>query len=138
MNLTKKYINDIVYQVIGASIEVHKALGPGLLESVYHKCLKHELAIRNISFESEVIIPINYKKLEVNANLRLDLLVEGILPVELKATDKMASVFDAQILSYMKLLCVPKGLMINFHVNNIFKDGQKTFVNKLYIDLDDE
>ena len=90
MNLTKKYINDIIYQVIGASIEIHKALGPGLLESVYHKCLKHELTIRNISFESEVIIPINYKKLEVNANLRLDLLVEGILPVELKATDKMA------------------------------------------------
>jgi len=138
MSLTKKSLNEIVYQVIGAAIEVHKELGPGLLESVYHKCLKHELDIRGIKYKSELVVPITFKGLDIEANLRLDLFVEDILPVELKATNEIVPVFEAQIISYMKLLDVPKGLLINFNVRNIFKEGQKTFVNELYRELLDE
>ena len=138
MPLTKKSLNEIVYQVIGAAIEVHKELGPGLLESVYHKCLKHELDIRGIKYKSELVVPITFKGLDIEANLRLDLFVEDILPVELKATNEIVPVFEAQIISYMKLLDVPKGLLINFNVRNVFKEGQKTFVNELYRELLDE
>jgi len=138
MPLTKKAINNIIYQVIGAAIEVHKELGPGLLESVYHKCLKHELDLRSINYVSELVIPISYKGLETDTHLRLDLFVEGIIPVELKATEGIIPIYDAQILSYMKLLDAPKGLLINFNVRNIYKEGQKTFVNEIYRDLPDE
>ncbi|NOX18031.1 MAG: GxxExxY protein [Chlorobi bacterium] len=135
MSLTKTYLKDLIYKVNGAAIEVHKNLGPGLLESVYHKCMKRELTIRNIEFESELIIPINYKGLDIEAELRCDLFVENILPVELKATDGINPVHEAQLLTYMKLLNAPEGLLINFNVTNIFKEGQKTFVNELYRDL---
>ena len=138
MKLTKKYLDDLSYKVIGAAIEVHKGLGPGLLESVYHKCLMHELKLRGITYITELVIPINYKGLELDTNLRLDLLVEGVLPVELKSTEGIAPIFEAQIISYMKLIDAPKGLLINFNVTNIFKEGQRTFVNELYRELDDE
>ena len=137
MTLTKSYLKDLVYQVNGAAIEVHKALGPGLLESVYHKCLKHELAIRNIKFQSELVIPINYKGLQLDAELRCDLLVEGVLPVELKATEGVNPIHEAQLLTYMKLLELPKGLLINFNVTNLYNDGQRTYVNELFRNLDD-
>ena len=135
MKITKKYLDDLTYNVIGAAIEVHKELGPGLLESVYHKCMKHELSIRGISYESELRTPVTYKGLDLDTDLRLDLFVEDILPVELKSTDGIAPIFEAQILTYMKLLKAPKGMLINFNVTNIFKEGQKTFVNELYRDL---
>ncbi len=135
MEITKAYLNDLVYQVTGAAIEVHKELGPGLLESVYHKCLKHELAKRGINFKSELIVPVNYKGLKLDTELRCDLFVENILPVELKATNGFVPINEAQIITYMKLLNVPKGLLINFNVTNIFKEGQKTFVNELYRNL---
>ena len=135
MEITKAYLNDLVYQVTGAAIEVHKELGPGLLESVYHKCLKHELAKRGINFKSELIVPVNYKGLKLDTELRCDLFVENILPVELKSTTGFIPINEAQIITYMKLLNVPKGLLINFNVTNIFKEGQKTFVNELYRNL---
>lgn len=135
MQLTKSYLKDLIYKVNGAAIEVHKALGPGLLESVYHKCLKHELNVRGIEFQSELVIPINYKGLQLDAELRLDLLIEEILPVELKATEGINPIHEAQILTYMKLLELPEGLLINFNVTNLYKEGQKTFVNKLYRNL---
>lgn len=137
MQLTKSYLTDLVYKVNGAAIEVHKALGPGLLESVYHKCLKHELSLRGIKYQSELVIPINYKGIELDADLRVDLLVEGALPVELKTTDGFHPIHEAIIMSYMKLLEKPEGLLINFNVTNIFKEGQKTFVNELYRNLPD-
>ena len=137
MTLTKSYLKDLVYKVNGAAIEVHKALGPGLLESVYHKCLKHELAIRKINFQSELIIPINYKGLQLDAELRCDLLVEGVLPIELKATDGINPIHEAQLITYMKLLELPEGLLINFNVVNLYKEGQRTYVNELYRNLDD-
>jgi len=135
MNITREELDDLTYDVIGAAIEVHKNIGPGLLESVYHKCMMHELSSRDISYKSEVRTPVSYKGLDLETNLRLDLLIEGILAVELKSTNGIVPVFEAQILTYMKLLKVPKGILINFNVTNIFKEGQKTFVNELYRDL---
>ncbi len=132
MEITKSYLKDLIHQVNGAAIEVHKCLGPGLLESVYHKCMKHELAIRGINFVSEMSVPVDYKGLNVEAELRCDLYLENILPVELKSTDAIHPIHEAQILTYMKLLEAPEGLLINFNVVNIYKEGQKTFVNELY------
>jgi len=135
MDFSKKYINDLIFDVIGAAIEVHKHLGPGLLESVYHKCLMHELNLREIMFISEMRTPVIYKGLDLDTELRLDLFIEGILPLELKAVDSVLPIHEAQILTYMRLLNVPKGLMINFNVTNIWHEGQRTFVNELYRNL---
>ena len=135
--ITKCYLKDLIYKVNGAAIEVHKALGPGLLESVYHKCMKHELSLRKINFQSELIIPVSYKGIRIDAELRCDLYVENILPVELKAIEGILPIHEAQIITYMKLLEAPEGLMLNFNVTNIFKEGQKTYVNELYRDLFD-
>jgi GxxExxY protein len=130
--MTKTYLKDLIYQVNGCAIEVHKHLGPGLLESVYHSCLKKELTIRGFNFQTELTIPVNYKGLEVEAGLKCDLFIEKILVVELKAVEKVLPIHEAQLLTYMKLLEVPIGLVINFNVKHIFKDGQKTYVNELY------
>ena len=132
MNYTKQDLKDLVYKVNGAAIEVHKHLGPGLLESVYHKCLIRELELKEIKFQSELSIPIEYKGIEVNAELRCDLIIENKLVVELKSVSEMKPIFEAQILSYMNLLNLPMGLLINFNVTNTYKEGQKTYINKLY------
>jgi len=130
--MTKTYLKDLIYKVNGCAIEVHKHLGPGLLESVYHSCLKKELTIRGLDFQTEIIIPVNYKGLEIEAGLRCDLLIEKTLVVELKAIKKVLPIHEAQLLTYMKLLEVPIGLIINFNVTHIFKEGQKSYVNELY------
>lgn len=132
MSITKQYLKDLVYEVNGAAIEVHKALGPGLLESVYHKCMKTELSLRGIQFQSELLVPINFKGIEIAADLRCDLFVENILVVELKAIETILPIHEAQILTYIRLLNSPEGLLINFNVTHIFKEGQRTFVNELY------
>lgn len=136
--MTKTYLKDLIYQVNGCAIEVHKHLGPGLLESVYHSCLKKELIIRGINFQTELIIPVNYKGLEVEAGLRCDLFIEKSLVVELKAIEKVLPIHEAQLLTYMKLLEVPIGLIINFNVTHIFKEGQKSYINELYRYLEEE
>ncbi len=135
MQITKTYLKDLIYKVNGAAIEVHKALGPGLLESVYHKCLKHELSIRGIKYKSELIVPVNFKGLQLDAELRCDLFVEDILPVELKTTEGITPIHEAQLMTYMKLLNAPEGLLLNFNVTNLYKEGQRTYVNELYRNL---
>ena len=137
MNLTKSYLTDLTYQINGAAIEVHKFLGPGLLESVYHKCLKKELTERSISFQSELLVPIQFKGIELETDLRCDLFIENCIVVELKAIEAIAPIHHAQLLTYMKLLEAPKGILFNFHTVNLFKDGQKTFVNEYFKDLKD-
>lgn len=132
MSLTKSYLNDLTYQINGAAIEVHKILGPGLLESVYHKCLKKELIERGISFNSELIVPLQFKGLELETDLRCDLFVENCIVVELKAIENIAPIHQAQLLTYMKLLEAPKGILFNFHTVNLFREGQKTFVNEYF------
>jgi len=135
MEITKSYLKNLIYKVNGAAIEVHKELGPGLLESVYHKCLMKELSIRKINFTTQVVVWVNYKGLELDAELRVDLFVENILPVELKAVEIVLPIHEAQILTYMKLMEVPEGLLINFNVTNIYHEGQKTYVNEWYREL---
>ncbi len=136
MKITRKAIDEISYAVIGAAIEIHKDIGPGLLESVYHKCMIHELSLRGLKFSSELQVPVCYKGVEVSANLRCDFFVEDQLVVELKATDQIHPIYEAQLLTYMKLLEAPKGVIINFNVTNIFREGQKTYVNPIYAALD--
>jgi len=138
MRITKHFLTNLVYQVNGAAIEVHKALGPGLFESVYHKCMIQEFRLRNLHFQSEISVPTIYKGLTVETALRCDFLVENILVVELKAVEKVLPVHEAQLITYMKLLNSPKGLLINFNTSHIFNEGQKTYVNELYRDLEDE
>jgi len=136
--MTKKFLNDLTYKIIGSAIEVHKSLGPGLLESVYHKCLKQELFIHGLNYQSELLVEVNYKGISLDTELRCDLLVENQIVVELKAVDAIVPVHEAQLLTYMKLLDKPKGVLINFNCANLFKEGQRTFVNELYRNLPDE
>ncbi len=121
MRLTKKYINDLSYNIVGAAIEVHKALGPGLLESVYEKCLLHELKLRGYAVDQQVSIPLDYKGLSLEAELRADVIVEKLIVVELKAVDLILPIHKAQLLTYLKLLNAPKGLLINFNCTNIIE-----------------
>src|SRR5438105_10622366 len=127
-NITKKQINQLTYEVVGAAIEVHKTLGPGLLESVYHKCMKQELTLRGIPFSSEHPVGANYKGVKLDTDLRLDLFVNEILSVELKTVEEFAPIHTSQILTYMKLLKSPKGLLINFYCQNLYKQGLETYV----------
>jgi GxxExxY protein len=130
--ITQKYLDDLTYEVVGASIEVHKAIGKGLLENVYHECLKEELLYRKLNFFTEMKVPLIYRNKELQADLRCDLFVENCLVVELKAVSEINPVHQAQIMTYMKLLKAPKGIIINFNCFNIFKEGQKTFVNEYF------
>ena len=138
MQATKKYLNELTYKVIGCAIEVHKQIGPGLLESVYEKCFLKELDLQGVGYQKQVWVPLEYKGLELDAELRLDVLVEDLLCVELKAQEGLLPIHDAVLLSYMEMLQKPKGILINFHCLNIFKNGQKTLVNKLFSQLPDE
>ncbi|MBV9242694.1 MAG: GxxExxY protein [Acidobacteria bacterium] len=134
---TKRIVDELTYKVVGAAIEVHKELGPGLLETVYHDCIKHEFLTRGMRFVSERSVPVEYKGLSITTDLRCDLVVEDLLIVELKAVTAFLPVHQAQLYTYMKLLKLPKGLLINFHSVNIFREGQKTLVNELYRQLPD-
>lgn len=138
MEISKSYLNDLVYKIIGSAIEVHKAIGPGLLESIYHKCMIEELNNRSIHFESERKVPVIYKGKKIDTELRCDLFIKNILAVELKAVENLIPIHEAQLLTYMKLLNAPKGLLINFNSTNIFKYGQRTFVNELFRTLKDK
>jgi len=114
-------------EVVDAAIKVHKSLGPGLLESVYEICLAHELKQRGILFQTQVALPISYEGITIDAGLRLDLLVKDCLIVELKAVEKLSSIFDAQLLTYLRLSGKRLGLLINFNVP-VLKDGIKRIV----------
>ena len=114
--------------IIDAAMKVHTALGPGLLESAYEACLAHELRMRGLHVQIQVVLPIEYDGVKLDAGYRIDLLVESCVIVELKAVEKMNPIFEAQILSYLKLSKLEVGLLINFHVPRL-KDGLKRIVN---------
>ncbi len=137
-NVTKKLINELSYQIIGAAIEVHRVLGPGLLESSYEKALIHELNLRGLRTSSQQKIQIPYKGVVLSEDLRYDILVEDLIIVENKAVTEMHPVFSAVTLSYMFHLQKPKGILFNFHVQNIAKEGLKTFVNLFFEELPEE
>lgn len=135
--MTKKQIDDLTYDIIGCCISVHSALGPGLLESVYHKCLE-EFRFQKIKFQSELVVPVVYRKIEVNAQLRADFFIENTIVLELKAVDLIHPIHEAQLMTYLKLLEAPKGVLVNFNSTNIFHNGQKTFVTEKYRALKNE
>jgi GxxExxY protein len=133
--ITQKYINDLTYKIIGFAIEVHKELGPGLLESVYEKCLAHLLQLNGFEVARQQAVPIEFYGLHLDCELRYDLLVENLIIVELKTVDTFHPIHDAKLLTYLKLLKKPKGILINFNCINIFKEGQKTFVTEYFKEL---
>ena len=114
-------------EAIGAAIEVHRYLGPGLLESVYHKCLIHELELRGVTVRTQVSVPITYKGLVVENALLLDILVGDELILELKSVERMEPIFEAQLLTYMRLSGIRKGLLLNYN-SRLMKDGIKRMV----------
>lgn len=124
-------INDVTGQILDAAIRVHTALGPGLLESAYQACLAHELRKRGLKVDTEVQQPIEYDGIRIDVGYRLDLLVEDLVIVELKAVDKIAPIHEAQLLSYLKLSERQVGLLINFNVLRL-KDGFKRLVNNYH------
>lgn len=132
--ITQKYINDLSYRIIGCAIEVHKQLGPGLLESVYETCLIDELKNSGLSVKSQVYVPINYKGKDLGGILKLDLLVEDLIIVEEKAVEVMIPVYKAQLLSYLRLTGKPRGLLINFFCENI-KEQLVSLVTEEYAKL---
>ena len=123
-------INDLTGEVIGAAIEVHKHLGPGLLESAYEECLCHELSLRKITYERQIPLPINYKQLKLDCAYRLDLVVEDKVILELKSCERIEDIHKAQLLTYLKLSGLQLGLILNFNVP-IMKEGIVRVVNNL-------
>ena len=121
-------INKLTGEVIGAAIEVHKALGPGLLESAYEECLCRELFLRKMSLKRQEPLPIEYKGVKLDCGYRLDIVVADQLIVELKACESLQPVHEAQLLTYLKLTGIKVGLLINFNVP-VLKDGIKRMVN---------
>ncbi len=120
-------VNEITEIIIGAAIEVHKALGPGLLESAYEECLCRELALRQTSFERQKSLPLEYKGVQLDCGYRLDLLVADMVVVEVKAVETLLPIHEAQLLTYMRLGGWKAGLLINFNVP-VLKRGIKRMV----------
>jgi len=119
--------SELSNHVIGCAIEVHKALGPGLLESAYQQCLCHELKLNHIDFQKEKPLPVNYKGCRLDCGYRIDILVEDEIILELKSIAQLQGIHEAQIISYMKLADIKQGFLINFNVT-LLKDGLKSFV----------
>ena len=109
-------INQLSNKVIGAAIEVHKALGPGLLESAYEECLRHELNLRGLSFKRQKSLSVIYKGLKLNCGYRLDIVVENAIILEMKSCEKIEPIHKAQLLTYLKLTGLQLGLILNFNV----------------------
>ena len=120
--------NLISKSIIGAAIEVHKVLGPGLLESAYKECLYYELNFRGWRVKREVAPPINYKKVKLDHGYRIDLLVENMIVVELKTVEFLTDIHSAQVLTYLRLSGCKLGLLINFHTT-LLKNGIKRFIS---------
>ena len=121
-------INQITEEIIGSAIEVHKVLGPGLLESAYEECLCYELSKHKYSFKRQVELPVTYKEIKLDCGYRIDLVVEDRIILELKSVDRIMPIHEAQLLTYLKLCNSPVGLLINFNVP-VVTHGIKRIVN---------
>jgi len=130
MEITKKYINELTYKIIGACIEVHKVVGPGLYEDVYHQCLEREFDLLGLKYESELEIPLLYKDLKINCKVKCDFLIEDLIVLEIKSVEQFHKIHKAQTMNYMNLLKVPKSILVNFNVYNLYHEGTATFVSK--------
>jgi GxxExxY protein len=134
--MTKKEVTKLSFEITGLAIKVHKKLGPGLLESVYEQCLKFELERNGYEVKQQVNVKIKYDNLELESTLRIDLLVNDAIIIELKTVENILPIHEAQLLTYMKLLEKPQGLLINFYTKNITKT-MKPFVNEYFSKLED-
>ncbi|HHT9121901.1 MAG TPA: GxxExxY protein [Candidatus Wunengus sp. YC63] len=124
------YLNQVTEKIIGAAIEIHKTLGPGLLESAYEECLCYELSRAGLHFQRQVDLPVLYKEVRLDCGYRLDLIVEDAVIVELKTVECLLPIHEAQLLTYLKMKNLRVGLLINFNVP-VLKDGIKRMVNNL-------
>lgn len=120
--------DQITEKIIGSAIAVHKALGPGLLESAYEECLCFELAEAGLEFKRQVALPVVYKGVKLDCGYRMDVVVKGSVIIEIKAVERIGPVHEAQLLSYLKLTGMKVGLLLNFHVP-VLKSGIKRIVN---------
>lgn len=114
---------ELTAQIIGAAIEVHRVLGPGLLESAYEECLCHELGLRDLGFKRQVPLPIVYKGVNLDCGYRLDIIVQDSVILELKCVDRLLPIHDAQLITYLRLTDKQVGLLINFHVDILTRGG---------------
>lgn len=134
--MTKKEVTQLSYDIIGMAIKVHKELGVGLLESIYEDCLKYELIKNGYTVKQQLVVPIIYDNHLMETKLVVDLLVNDTVVVELKAIEEISPIHEAQLLTYMKVLKKPQGLLINFFSQNITK-SMKPFVNEYFNLLND-
>ncbi len=125
--MKKKQFSDLSNKIIGCAIEVHKTLGPGLLESTYQQCLAHEFNISQIEFKLEYALPVKYKEIRLDCGYRIDFLVEDKIILELKSVEQLKGIHEAQLLTYMKLMNINQGFLINFNVK-LLAQGLKSFV----------
>jgi GxxExxY protein len=132
--MTKKEITQLSYEIVGCAITVHKAVGPGLLESVYEKCLKEELLFNGFYVESQRRVKLKYREIDIETELRLDLIVNDLIVIEVKSVEHLLPVHEAQLLTYMSLLEKPQGLLINFYTDNITK-SVRSLVNEHFKNL---
>jgi GxxExxY protein len=123
----KREFSELSNRVIGCAIEVHRVLGPGLLESAYQQCLAHELTLQGIRFTLEHPLPVEYKGLHLDCGYRIDMLVENEIILELKSVEEIKGIHQAQLLTYMKLAGIKQGFLMNFNVERLV-DGLKSFV----------
>ncbi len=132
--ITKKYVTQLSYEITGLAIKVHKTLGPGLLESIYEECLKFELIRNGYDVKQQLYTTINYEGVKIETKLVVDLLVNDLVILELKAIEDILPIHEAQLLTYMKVLKKPQGLLINFFTDNITK-SLRPFVNEYFRQL---
>ena len=123
-------LNQLSSKIIGAAIEVHKTLGPGLLESTYEECLCHELDLQGLKYDRQINLPVHYKDKKLDCGYRVDVIVERSVILELKAVDAILPIHKAQLLTYLKLSNVQLGLLLNFNIS-LMRDGVHRIVNQL-------
>ena len=127
-NISNMDINELTSKIIGAAIEVHKSLGPGLLESAYEECLCYELDARKISYERQKSLPVVYKGVRLDCGYRLDIVVANKVIIEIKACDSLQPIHEAQLLTYLRLAGIKVGLLMNFNVP-VLKEGIRRMAN---------
>ena len=125
----REQLNSLTEQIIGAALSVHRELGPGMLEKAYERCLAFELADRGLHLERQKTLPLSYKGIRLNCGYRIDLLVEDLVVVEVKSIERLERVHSAQVLSYLRMLKRSVGLVINFNVQWLVRDGIRRIVN---------
>lgn len=133
--ITQEFINDLSYKVVGTCIEVHKLVGPGLYEEVYHQCLEKEFKLLGLKYKSELEIPFFHKGEHVNCKLKCDFLVEDLIVLELKSVAEIHQIHKAQTMNYMNLLKVPRSILVNFNVMNLYHEGCESFASKIFKEL---